>query len=168
MTKEYTAGEEIKEGRSVTIKDGKAYHYEKTASEKLEILKNAIRKAVPEILELRLGCIIIDDKGWHRTITSSTVDQQIGDLGYFDIDRRWFWQYEIQEILGRDIGFDDITIWISKLLKNSDTFRFWVNQYGIISHSFEDGIIDWEPNVPLHKQSEELISFLYNLIDNHN
>lgn len=127
---------------------------------KLSELKKVIQKAVPEIMELKLGCEV--EIG---TITS--VFESEGKYGYALIpySTRWdgmngeatakrYSKERLGKILGRPIRLSDVLVAIMGKPEKPQMAGFWA-----------DVIINWKlSDDNLDHQSEACINFLHNLL----
>lgn len=129
---------------------------------KYEELKNRIVKYVPEIMELRFGC----DVKIQGEIVKIIGAGHTGNYIFYerpcgDIQREK--QKNITEILGRDIILEDVIICFANISSNYTGKEFpSVSHY--LGHLILQTISDWKLNIPLHKQSEETIDKLLEII----
>lgn len=117
---------------------------------KLQILEEQIRKDLPRLMELGDGCCVklADHK---KTSDPNNIIKMVNAFTFKSED--------IVEIIGHDILLSDLLKWI--YLKKGDVDCFF-NDDGL--WLFDEYF--WDLNKPhLKDQSEELIEFLYNLIE---
>ena len=158
-----------------TEDSGKAQSELVEKADKLEELTKAIQEAVPEIMELELGCKIDIEKesiDWAKIVIFIGCNIRNG-LNYFmEKDGSIFYTRGLQEdykILGRDITLEDCLIAMSKELLESCIDIRWSATYIILIDNRLDNIggddrCIWRLNTPLHQQEQETIDFLWDLI----
>lgn len=121
---------------------------------KLQILEEKIRKDLPRLMELGEGCRVklADHK---KTSDPNNIIKMVNAFTFKSED--------IVEIIGHDILLSDVLDWLKTLRKNfkldSDILVVFVDAFTLK-----------KSNINLSKpylkdQSEELIEFLYNLIE---
>ena len=148
----------------------------------LQKLTALIVEAVPSIMELKMGCRILNKKTEqvftisHRTIIGGAICLN----GFYEDNTTWVWEKYIHnfEILGRDITLEDVSIALQK--KESKMEREYervilltcddeLDGYFEIAELEWKGIksgseIKWLPNTPLSDQSEETINKLLEIL----
>lgn len=153
--------------------------------EKLEILEKEIRKVLPRLLELSMGCKLWKD-GYFYTYIGKLIPEI--DVRYtnpyhlhhfyseeFIKDKKETFLYAIGDnkfknykIIGHDILLSDVLEWL-KELELSDkigTFEIGFTPMGRFAIKQKETIVFWDLSKPyLKDQSEKLIEFLYNLIE---
>lgn len=129
---------------------------------KLEELKEVIQLANPEIMELKRGCLLATEDGlgyYNEDFEISYVHKGTKhEVMYFKSNE--FGRKEVNEvnfeILGRPITLSDILIALHKKWLNGAGFSLELKQ--------RDLIRIWNLKETLDNQSEETISFLYELL----
>lgn len=151
-----------------------------TTQQKLHAVETAIRKALPRLMEPTEGCLVI-----FRNVKNK---KQSGKILYnFGQDfYRIFCKNESDEylrrrneveILGHDILLSDVLEWLrlfnndyclwdGMLLKLVGASNYYAEFETINEKTFDENTIKLDLSKPyLKDQSEELINFLYNLIE---
>ena len=137
----------------------------------LEQLETKIRKLCPELQELSAGCkflrktlkndtdwtILWDHKHWFWWGSDCTLNVFTKEMMALDLTI---------EILWHPIHLGHVLKCISKWLPEGDVINAHVNSYNNLAFRpvTENGLIDWELDKPLEKQSEETIAFLNSVI----
>lgn len=124
---------------------------------KLQKLTEFIQKTVPEIMELKFGCKLLNKEiGVIFTVYQEIGKHKFGggylrtELGEIELD-----YLENYKILGRDITLEDVLITLQRTYHNSSKEVDWVSM-----------VRKWKILNPLHEQSEETINFLHSIIVN--
>lgn len=137
--------------------------------EKLEIVEKAIREALPRLLESTIGC-------WFKNPKEVGYEKLIGIDGQrycFDYgDGIYFHSYFPSKfkVIGHDILLNDVLEWF-KNLNHETIIVSQITAHGILIGTENTDTLravqfpKWDLSKPyLKDQSEELIEFLYNLI----
>ena len=138
----------------------------------LEKATKRIQYLVPDIMELKRGCLVIEDKDLSTVpleiiaIRNSEVMTLSTKNGYIkSVPKDHFSNCEI---LGRDISLEDILSAIDK--GGTQCKQTAVTEMGQFVAPYSNGAkqegVIWKLNTPFHLQSEEVIDFVYKLIDN--
>jgi hypothetical protein len=127
----------------------------------MDKLTKIIQSAVPEIMELKLGCHIAH--GVYLGICLAHCDKRYIYSQDFNMRQPNKVCIDNVEILGRPITLEDVMMAIpdNRLLKGE-------KQKGIIVLTTGNGSMlrgVWKLNTPLHEQSQEVIDFLLDLLD---
>lgn len=142
----------------------------------LEELTEKIQKAIPEIMELKFGCVLDDIvlNGEYRGYGVVIKDNRENGL-YMSIDAGEQLEFEVHmndkfsaKILGRDIMLDDILI-ILNILCGLEVYseeyctgaKFYIRTF-LGSETSEK--MEWILGKPLHLQEEKTIIALGNII----
>lgn len=142
-----------------------------THEQKIESLSNEIRKALPYLMELSEGCLIEDTYNsiiykvsisTERNILNEKIIQVFG----IDIKNKFtikgFIVCRHHKIIGHEPMLNDVLAWLS----NIDTSMYFLNIYGVFFNRHISNMrIFWDFEKPyLKDQSEQLINFLYSII----
>ena len=129
----------------------------------------AIQEAVPEIMEIKKDCVIIEGPTRSNWCIIVGVDKNeiyiqscINESYIWHITRDKF-EEQYKEIIGRDITIGDIIIAIGKSLKNGDVINCYINNRGQLTFN-NNVFIDLIPNTPFHLQSQETKDFIGDLL----
>ena len=117
---------------------------------KLDQLKKKIQEAVPEIMELKFGCEVIEKINGKKSISKL-------DSWYIDQSKIGQENFNFTEILGRPIVWDDIALTLE-----SD-MNWFITRQGRFFYKGDEVAI-WEWGKPLDQQPEETIDFLWEVI----
>lgn len=147
-----------------------------TYEQKIEILSNEIRKALPYMMELSEGCIVeyfsnatryrvngIDNSSKKRTtLYCSDLSTQYKQSSTFTYNSNYY------EIVGHEPMLNDVLAWLInfdyKYFEDTVYLSHTLGQCGFTSESISF-YYPWNLEKPyLKEQSEELINFLYSLI----
>lgn len=129
------------------------------AKEQLHAVETAIRKAIPRLLEPTEGCKLNFKK---KYFLESVEGQVIKNYNKYvlvyskEYDDTFLRAIEHCEIFGHDILLSDVLEWLKTISIGS----------GIDTEKLHKILYYWDLSKPrLTDQSEELINFLYNLIN---
>ncbi|MRM93753.1 hypothetical protein D1Z98_01850 [Riemerella anatipestifer] len=132
-----------------------------TTQDKLQAITADIRQKLPRLMELEEGCLI-RDKEINVTFTITERDDKFqllyvngNNCFSFDFFKSRF------EVIGKDPMLTDVLEWLGTELYT--VFTYGLEVYG----SDEVYMFTWDLSKPyLKDQSEEVIDFLYNFIEN--
>lgn len=151
----------------------------KTFQQKIEIVENAIRKALPRTKKLSKGCkILFDLNEVHTDVVGEIIgidDANVAIVITEDLAQRRvsLKNFDEQKIIGHDILLSDVLEWLEETRPNSN-LTIELNRVSSIRKGysmtlfiqFDDLDCDWYLSKPyLKDQNEELIEFLYDLIE---
>jgi len=132
----------------------------------LQELKKKIQEEIPEILDLKKGCIVLleEPMTWNGgyieecEITDATNKDFVVFEGNRLIDHaeKTIQRHDIKEILGRPITLEDV------LRVMPDGYRIDNRGFILLGDLCQE--VMWQLGKTLDQQSPEVISFLYNLI----
>lgn len=130
----------------------------------LEIIKEAVVKAVPEVMELKRGCFFKEHANPEIFVICAEYGGDNFIAGYqksnthFGYDKKF--ALENFEILGRDITLADVLRTIqAKMLPQKHSVTWF-----LVGSTVEHDLLDrWNLSHPLHLQSEETLAFLASL-----
>lgn len=126
-----------------------------------ELVRNAVIKAVPSIMELKFGCEVKNAR-WIDKVLFVDSDDNV-DLFLGDGTNRSAWMHKrlIEEIHGRKITLADVLLAIG--MKKTIYLKTLGYQVRLVDD--EDGIIYWDlQNDDLSKQSEHEWDYLAALL----
>lgn len=135
----------------------------------LQILEEQIRKDLPRLKELREGCWFKSGYGEEKLINVGGENDD--KFLFIDVFKN---HYEVDEIpkhykiIGHDILLSDVLEWLKELeLSNKiGTFEIGFTPMGRFAIKQKETIVFWNLNkTHLKDQSDRLIEFLYNLIE---
>jgi hypothetical protein len=141
-------------------------------NEKLEAVRAAIIKAVPEIVGLTEGCVVNDFmKGHLRIVASYTIKGESPVYDYYHLNPdevvfmrspRGNW-----DIIGRPITLEDVLVAIHQSDPANKT-NITIESDGQFIERLKDDTKTarewWKLNTPLHLQSDECIAFLFRVL----
>lgn len=135
---------------------------------KLQVLEEQIRKALPRLMELGEG-VLLRDKITNQILKIiylkkdrfSFVSIKTGDVSSNNLVKNIDEDFEI---IGHDILLNDVLEWFQKFNKNNDVSFDLYGRFRIYNGN-QYSQSTWNLFKPyLKDQSEKLIEFLYNLI----
>lgn len=141
--------------------------------EKLQILEEQIRKDLPRLLEPTDGCLFKGKTGIIHTLVGYNDVNEKFVFKCMDTEFNELFNYieEINfEIIGHDILLSDVLDWLKiKQFFIDDIYVDFDGYFGLLDMSYEKFKcfkVHWNLSNPyLKDQSDKLIDFLYNLID---
>lgn len=155
-------------------------------TEKLNAVSEAIKKAVPSIMDCKFGCKIkcidfdllnrygLNGIGIVLGLDSCVFNDDLkyirtGEKTHRTVETSFVFQNpKLFEILGRDIEIHDVMIAIQKAPM---PFKLVVDAYGVFwdmanleNSTLQEQKFSWDMGKPLHQQDEKVISFLYSIL----
>ena len=128
-------------------------------------LREAIIKAVPEIMELKLGCKVKDIFGKDCRYCGHRTDDES--------EHREFQVLDYDGILGEieENDFNGVTIGrpitLADVLRASQDIMSKGNDNSVFEEDMENIVMNWNLKEPLSNQSQPVKDFLYNLLVEH-
>jgi len=149
----------------------------KTTQEKLQIVTQQIRKDIPRLMELSMGCILknygtgkiyfLIAKNGEICFLQDTSDFKLSPLELTESTAVNYF-----EVIGHNILLSNILEWleISKGCDMGKVCDYYISDEGVLTRKNQDNSYDFISEIDLSKpylknQSEELINFLYELIN---
>lgn len=160
-----------------------------TTQEKLQAITDNIRQKLPRLMELEEGCLVMvkhnDFISYEAKVIETGGGGQIADTGGYDDSyiflNSHFEGYEQRhaddediEIIGKEPMLTDVLEWLqllpNLLERNEDLFLYIEGIFCIYDsgwNKFNYTKVCWDLTKPyLKDQSEKVINFLYNFIEN--
>ena len=132
---------------------------------KQQKLTEYIQKEIPEIMELKFGCEILNEVGIKEMVISYFFHEFKGygkvktlEGGSYHFDSK---DTEFKEIIGRPITLEDV---LRVIEKNRDYVTINLIEDYLLFQSQKFGTKSWKLGLPLDQQSEETINFLWDLL----
>ena len=143
-----------------------------TREQKIEALSNEIRKDLPYLMELSEGCLI-EDVNTNETHKVNSFHVQVGNVirlhttdlsNTFGGGSSFNYILNHHKIIGHEPMLNDVLVWM-KLIKQKRAYL--ISFFGrFYDRNIDEIDICWNLEKPyLKDQSEELINFLYSLIE---
>ena len=131
--------------------------------EQLQELTQKIARYVPDIMELKFGCRLINKS---NVVKLRVIKERFDSMVMVNDWDGWFDYNFINnhfEIIGRDITLEDVLIALRESQTNHiytiDIFGNWECEKGLLKSEY-----NWDLGKQLHEQSEETITALNKLI----
>lgn len=150
----------------------------KTFQQKIEIVENAIRKALPRTKKLSKGCkILFDLNEVHTDVVGEIIgidDANVAIVITEDLAQRRvsLKNFDEQKIIGHDILLSDVLEWLQLVGDNNIEINYDFLSFSIKRNMFYNGdfgykYVNWDLSKSCLKyQNEVVIAFLYDLIKN--
>ncbi|MES2395063.1 MAG: hypothetical protein V4549_03630 [Bacteroidota bacterium] len=137
-----------------------------TTEEKIKAIEIACQKANPEIMEPRFGCRVKLKQNGNDGII---LNEAYGIWLYYNYDAQQIFvrNFEKDEILGREIQLADVLLAIAKenlwmAIDELGRFMDWEGKHA--TYNLIKPIITWDLTKNLNGQKEEVVDFIFNLL----
>jgi len=125
----------------------------------LELIRQKCIEANPEIVELKFGCIVLDENGIQEHVIYSVEEFMTGNLKVkLDATAVLIRADELKCIIGSPIRFGDVLLTLEKNLRPSlQLEKYWQTVHALIAF--------WNLRKDdLNEQSEETLDFIASLL----
>lgn len=136
-----------------------------TRDKKIERIRHCIRVAVPDLMNLQIGCKLINKHTKTSYDKPNVFIRKVGNSIHAyrpSFDEFGNFPKDAFEVIGRDIMFDDIILAIKHHFGNNTDARYGIIHTAVGSACF--AVTNrWEWGKPLHEQKTETVAFVYKL-----